>query len=210
MNDPKHGMLSQYYESFHEERGKKGTVADPARLSFLETEVGTGKDVVELGCRYGDILELVGKGNRLTGLDIDRKALEICAKRTGAVTQIADLNAKLPLEDSSFDIVIITEVLEHLPYPEITLAEAARVLRPGGKIVGSVPNAVRLRNRLMFLLSGVVEIDRTHLQHFGEASLAKRLSLNFKSIVVREVSGRFVRLWPSLFANLLLFSGVKR
>jgi SAM-dependent methyltransferase len=48
-----------------------------------------------------------------------------------------------PLEDTSVDIVLATETLEHVPRPDAFLAEAARVLRPGGRIVLTVPFAAR-------------------------------------------------------------------
>lgn len=48
-----------------------------------------------------------------------------------------------PVEDSSVDVVLATETLEHVPEPTVFLAEARRVLRPGGRIVLTVPFAAR-------------------------------------------------------------------
>jgi SAM-dependent methyltransferase len=50
-----------------------------------------------------------------------------------------DLNGPLPLADASFDTVILSDVLEHLPEPMVTWREIARVLRPGGKLLFNVP-----------------------------------------------------------------------
>jgi SAM-dependent methyltransferase len=197
--------LSRYYEAFHEERQKVGTVAVPERLGFVAAEVGTGKDVVELGCRYGDLLAAFVEGNRVTGVDIDRQALDVCAGRYAVVTQVANLNEALPFGDEQFDVVVLSEVLEHLPYPEITLSEIARICRPGGKLVGSVPNGARLRNRLRFLLGGEVDLDRTHLRHFSPRSLTATLDRFFERTRVIPVSGRYVGLSQNLFAGYLLF-----
>jgi SAM-dependent methyltransferase len=90
-------------------------------------------------------------GNRVVGVDIDRVALARASQR-GIETVWADLDEPLPFEDSTFDVVVIAEVLEHLRFPENVLAEAKRVLVPGGAIVGSVPNCYRLKSRLRFLL----------------------------------------------------------
>jgi SAM-dependent methyltransferase len=46
---------------------------------------------------------------------------------------------ELPIEDAAFDVVLCTQVLEHVPEPARVLAELARVLRPGGRIYLSVP-----------------------------------------------------------------------
>ncbi len=116
-------------------------------------------------------------------------------------------DSRLPFEDSSFDVVVITEVLEHLPYTDITLSEINRILKPGGKIVGSVPNATRLRNRLRFLFTGVVELDPTHLIHFSSQSLYKRLSNYFEEVKIQPISSRFLFLSKNMFANYLLFKG---
>jgi SAM-dependent methyltransferase len=48
-----------------------------------------------------------------------------------------------PVEDASIDVVLATETLEHVPDPTVFLAEARRVLRPGGRIVLTVPFAAR-------------------------------------------------------------------
>jgi SAM-dependent methyltransferase len=50
-----------------------------------------------------------------------------------------DLNAELPFEDGSFDTILLTDVLEHLPEPVGAISEAARILRSGGKLIIGVP-----------------------------------------------------------------------
>jgi SAM-dependent methyltransferase len=51
----------------------------------------------------------------------------------------ADLGEPLPFPDESFDTIVLTDVLEHLPRPDIIWAEAARLLRPGGVFLVGVP-----------------------------------------------------------------------
>ncbi len=46
---------------------------------------------------------------------------------------------EIPEEDAFFDAILCTEVLEHIPYPEKAIAEFARLLRPGGVLVLTVP-----------------------------------------------------------------------
>ena len=73
----------------------------------------------------------------------------------------------IPYEDDYFHLIIFTEVLEHLVVPpSVVLKEVRRVLRPGGKLVLSVPNAAALHSRLM-LLFGITPLSDPDL-HFGE------------------------------------------
>ena len=50
-----------------------------------------------------------------------------------------DLNRPLPLEDSRYDTVILSDVLEHIRKPEELVGEVARILAPGGKLLASMP-----------------------------------------------------------------------
>lgn len=201
--------VSDYYEDFHAERGKTGTVEFPERINFIHAEVGRDKDVIELGCRFGGLLRYFNDGNPVVGVDADRVALAKCAEAYGVTTQLVDLSRELPFAGETFDVAVMSEVLEHLPYPEVSLSEARRVLRPGGKFVGSVPNGTRLRNRLTFLTTGVVDVDRTHLRFFSVESLGATLAQYFVDVSIQPVAGRFVGISPPLFANCLLFKGYR-
>jgi SAM-dependent methyltransferase len=202
----KESALSRFYEDFHRERGKKGTVEIQERLTFISKEVGKDRDVIELGCRYGELLSHFLEGNRVIGVDIDREAINICHARFGIEAKVVDLNGDLPFPPDRFDVVVLTEVLEHLPYPWITLDEIVRILRIGGKFVGSVPNGTHLRNRLRFLFRGVVENDRTHIHHFSVRTLDDLLSRYFDDVHILPVSGRYRLVSDNLLSNYLLFS----
>jgi len=66
----------------------------------------------------------------------------------------ADLSKTLPFEDASFDCVTCIEGLEHLENPFQAVRELARVLRPGGTLVLSIPNYLNIERRLKFLITG--------------------------------------------------------
>ena len=168
--------------------------------------VGPGRRVLDLGCRYGALTRAYAEGNEVVGIDVDREALAEAAK-LGIETIWADAAEPLPFDDESFDVVVLGELLEHLPMPERTVAEARRVLRPGGQ-AGRL-GAERLpaeEPRCVFLAGRPPESDPTHLHMFSPCAspgAARRL----REPQLRFVAGRLVPLHPRLFANDICLHG---
>ena len=116
----------------------------------------------------------------------------------------SNVEEPLPFEDASFDAVVAGELFEHLQFPDALIAEVQRVLKPGGVLVGSVPNAYRVQGRLRFLLGRAPEDDPTHLHMFSPAALRELLA-GFEDARLSFVGGRYRRLHGRLFARDLVF-----
>jgi len=201
--------LSERYGEHHRERRTQDFVyagAERARL-FREYVGGPGRRVLDLGCRYGALTRAYAEGNEVTGVDVDREALAEAAK-LGIEARWANVDEPLPFEDASFDVVVAGELLEHVRDPAGLVGEAKRVLRPGGQLVASVPNAFRLKNRLRFLLGRKPEDDPTHLHMFSPDDVGALLR-DFEEPRVHFIAGRFVPLHGALFANDIVFAGRK-
>jgi SAM-dependent methyltransferase len=105
-----------------------------------QKQVGRKIDLVDLGCERG-LLKLLA-GNEIdahwTGLDwnLSRPSLQR-AEYDHLIA--ADFDKPLDLPDSSADVVVSLHVFEHLPRPEFTAAEVARVLKPGGIFLMGTP-----------------------------------------------------------------------
>jgi 2-polyprenyl-3-methyl-5-hydroxy-6-metoxy-1,4-benzoquinol methylase len=168
---------------------------------------GPGKRVLDLGCRTGALTQAYAAGNDVVGIDADREAL-VEAAASGIETVWADVEEPLPFDDATFDVVIAAELLEHLHSPNALMTEIARVLRPGGTIAGSVPNAYRLKNRLRSIRGRPVEQDSTHVHLFRPSDLLSLLR-PFEAPRLEFVVGRFVRVSPRRFANVIVFSARK-
>jgi len=198
--------LQERYEEHHRERRAEGEfVFVPERIPLFQAAIGRGKRVLDLGCRSGALTRHFLEGNELVGLDVDAAALAK-ASDLGIEPVQANVEEPLPFEDASFDAVVAGELFEHLQFPDALVAEIARVLRPGGVLVGSVPNAFRLQGRLRFLLGRAPEDDPTHLQMFSPAAMRDLLG-GFENVRLEFVGGRYRWLHPRLLARDLVFSG---
>ena len=73
----------------------------------------------------------------------------------GISVDIVDLNdGKLPYPDAQFDLVTISEVVEHLENYRVILREIYRVLKPGGVVAITTPNVLNMKSRMRFLTTG--------------------------------------------------------
>jgi methionine biosynthesis protein MetW len=128
----------------------------PGRIADLK--------ILDVGCGDGRLSShLVQLGAKVTGLDIHPKALAQ-AKRNGLKTILVDLETTWPINHSTFDLVLMLDVLEHVVDIEHCLSEAKRVLRPGGQLIIAFPNHFDLRNRLHILFGGGI-IHWSHVQY---------------------------------------------
>lgn len=93
--------------------------------------------VLDVGCGHMPFrADAVRVAAQYEGLDIEA--------RVPGVTHIGSAEAMPMIPDASYDTVFSFEVLEHLPHPQRAMAEMARVLRPGGVLLLTVPHLSRL------------------------------------------------------------------
>lgn len=114
----------------------------PNVAADIEAEVGplSGLDVLEVGCAYGILANLLaGLGANVTGLDISTWAIGEARTRYPSLTFVEGDVLALPFSNNSFDLVIGVGVLECLADDtamEVALREAKRVLKPQGALYG--------------------------------------------------------------------------
>jgi len=96
-----------------------------------------------------------------------------------------DLNKELPFGDRSFDYITCLEGLEHIENPQQAVREFARLLRPGGQLVVSVPNILNVEERLKWLLYGYtshfkpitrVEVERLRAEYDNREEIAAHVN----------------------------------
>jgi SAM-dependent methyltransferase len=203
--------LDDLYAEYHRNAGRRGFVyGGEERAELFRRRVGgPGRRVLDIGCRDGALTRAYAEGNEVVGLDVDRGALAVAEQDLGIETLWHDADEPLPFPDASFDAVVLGEVLEHLVDPIAAVAEAQRVLRTGGTLVGSIPNAYRLKNRFRFLAGRPVEENRMHLHVFSPEEL-RGLLRDFDELELQFISSRFLRAHPRLLGNMIVFAGVRR
>ena len=97
-------------------------------------------------------------------------------KLDGVEVKQGDLDARLPYDDASFDTVVCVEGLEHIENPANAIREFARLLKPIGTLIVSVPNIMNIEERLKWLFSG-------YTSHF------KPLSIDARQAIAKEFGG---------------------
>jgi 2-polyprenyl-3-methyl-5-hydroxy-6-metoxy-1,4-benzoquinol methylase len=171
-----------FYERFADEfddRMNEYEVRKRLDLVFGDVLSGTdlhGLQFLDAGCGTGLFSAMaVERGATVTSLDVGEALLARVAEKCDSTRVVGDL-AALPFADASFDIVMSTEVIEHLAQPVDGVRELVRVLRPGGRLVLTTPNrtwlpAIRLANVLKLRPYEGLEnwVSRTQLRSWLEA-----------------------------------------
>ncbi|MGE0527513.1 MAG: bifunctional 2-polyprenyl-6-hydroxyphenol methylase/3-demethylubiquinol 3-O-methyltransferase UbiG [Bdellovibrionales bacterium] len=97
-----------------------------------------GARVLDVGCGSGAlVLQLAEQGFACTGIDVSEGVLAAGRRRdeAGRVQWATGQAERLPFADTSFDVVCLLDVLEHIFEPRLAVQEAVRVLRPGGTLL---------------------------------------------------------------------------
>jgi SAM-dependent methyltransferase len=140
--------------------------------------------VVEIGCGEGSVVALVKDavpGCFYAAADIDQELLEKSAAKGADQTVLIDpeLALHLPFPDRDFDLALLIEVLEHVPSPDSTLAEAARL---AATAIASVPYEPwwRLLNMLRLRYLGRLGNTPGHINHWGRSGLRRLVARRFR------------------------------
>lgn len=134
---------------FGEDRGR-------VQLRLLRDALAgrTDATIVDLGCGEGTLCHRAAAevpDGIVIGLDWTEASLRMASSRGTAVVLAGLDDADLPFADGSVDAVMISEVIEHLVHVDHAMAEARRILVPGGLLLLSTPNLGAWFNRILLL-----------------------------------------------------------
>jgi SAM-dependent methyltransferase len=136
-------MRQDEYELMHAQevhhwwfRGRRRVLVD--LLSQYATDRQEHLRILDFGCGTGGNLRAYSSFGSVFGLEPDFGALRLAARRGGALLSRGS-GIELPFQSDAFDVVVASDVLEHIENDRAAAQEISRVLRPDGAFIFSVP-----------------------------------------------------------------------
>jgi SAM-dependent methyltransferase len=152
--------------------------ASPLLVAFVRG-LGEHGDVLDLGCGDGRLTAELRAAHSLVCADASGIALERARRRLGDGATIVPVepDARLPFEDTAFDLVLCAETIEHVRDVQLLVSEVRRVLRPGGTFAVTTPAHTRWTALRLLVRGWESEFEplSPHLRFFTARSLRRLL-----------------------------------
>jgi SAM-dependent methyltransferase len=146
-------------------RARRDILAD---FLVREGELPAGARILEIGCGTGHNLPMLAKFGSVEAIEIDPAAREIASQRLGQPVGSAPLPALTGVERGAYDLIAVLDVVEHIDDDVAALKAMAECLKPGGKILITVP-----AHQWMWSAHDTVN---HHHRRYSKATLAKAIA----------------------------------
>lgn len=163
---------------------------------MIKEAAGTNQEILDVGCGEGHLAkELAARGNRVSGIEtLPPQAAPPELEQYVQANLFDGLQrAKEELGVKRFDKVILLDLLDRVPSPELILRDVHSLVKESGQLLITVPNVANITVRLA-LLFGKFEyrdrgiMNRTHLRFFTRASIRRLVEENGYSVVRRSMT----------------------
>jgi SAM-dependent methyltransferase len=171
---PTAAELHEYYRRYSYDHPESWGVDSATQASLKELALSlrryrTSGRLLDLGCGAGAVLRTMStEGWHAEGQEVSAAAADRLEEEGFRIHREAPED--LAIEDASFDVVVMSEVIEHLPAPNVTLRAVHRLLRPGGALYLTTPNFGSLSRRVLRDRWRAIELPG-HLSYFDHSSL---------------------------------------
>lgn len=159
------------------------------RFNKINSWIKESSNLLDVGCGDGELFRYV-KCKEMTGIDLSKAKIEMARRQFPHICFEIGKAENLPFHANSFENIVCTEVLEHLPDPGPALKEMKRVCKDDGTVIMTVPNEqfkqvvkkILIKLRLFDLFCKGIRKEDTewHLQHFSKETLINLLEKKFK------------------------------
>lgn len=143
------------------------------KMAFVRTLIESlpkESRILDAGCGEGVLVEeMRAQGRQIQGIDLNYASQYV---QRGSIL-------KLPYQSEIFDLVLLLDVFEHLPYgaQPLALTEIHRVLRKEGQFIASIPNLAHCNSRFRFFLLGRLHRTDIEANHLGERPFSENAKL---------------------------------
>lgn len=164
--------------------------------------------ILDIGCNAGYLASAMKEKYCVTdGIDVNEEALHIAKRYCRQTYQRNLYDPHLNIPAFHYDYIVMSDILEHLPRPDLLLQDISQYLKSNGHIIVSIPNIARIELRLKHLIGrfdyapGIMSFD--HLRFFTLRTALQLFTQSGYDIVQVIPTGLGHRL--SIFSTLLAF-----
>ena len=177
-------MEKDIYGLYHKEEGSWWWgVGRRTLVGSLLRRYGGGNGrphLLEIGCGAGGLLKELSQTSVAYGMDVETESMKYCRKRGLERLCLGDA-AALPYRSEQFDAVVCVDVLEHLDDDRAALADIYRVLKPGGRLLATVPAFQWLWSRR--------DVQLHHKRRYTLAELRERVAAaGFRTLKISYIN----------------------
>jgi ubiquinone/menaquinone biosynthesis C-methylase UbiE len=168
---------------------------------------------VGCGCTASYNYHLASTGAEVVGAEYAFSFCQLAkihAANSGASIRLVQADGtRLPFKDSSFDLVVSSETIEHIPDDRAVISEIARVLVPGGRLLLTVPNLWNASRIFRMIYRRTLDLDLLpgHLREYSPSQVRDLLSDSFEELRFFPVVCSFSDRWYYRLTNRLIRSG---
>jgi SAM-dependent methyltransferase len=184
----KYDEAGAYHWIEADRRARRYNPALDARYRVVASAFGRAVRALDVGCGDGYLMHLLSRRCRaVVGIDGEWTGAALAAKKLNSLGNCVVVRAscyELPFADGAFDVVVMTDVIEHLETPACALAEVRRVLQRGGRLLVTTP---KWRPDRVW--------DPHHVREYTPAELRTDLEEHFQDVTLTYF-------WPLVWSNL--------
>ena len=201
---PSYDRYYQYAKQIKLEKNPIEFLCDKEYTYYPAKEYLKGKkrlDILEVGCGYGYLSYAMSKlGHNVTGIDISKNAIKFAKSNFGGnyiADSLENFNSK---NNQKFDLIVATEVIEHLTNPTEFMSIGLKLLKNEGKIILTTPNKDYYNREVIWQQ----EYPPVHTVFLGKSSMKKIAQITNSKLELFDMTPYFKKYYNNLVTLALM------